>query len=103
MMLPLFSADLTDRPDLTLCRTAPHRHCCIQRPYRGCLHRVEYGGTGHRNQPCVDRWCRTKAAQRDGDKAEKARRRNKTAFGGGGAGTKRALESRYVSVDRVEC
>ncbi|CAM9867317.1 unnamed protein product, partial [Ectocarpus sp. 8 AP-2014] len=60
----------------------------------GCQHRVEYGGSGQRNQPCVDRWCRTKAAQRESDKLDKAARRKRAmAVGGSGVGTKRPLES----------
>ncbi|CAN0480232.1 unnamed protein product, partial [Ectocarpus sp. 12 AP-2014] len=60
----------------------------------GCQHRVEYGGSGQRNQPCVDRWCRTKAAQRESDKLDKAARRKRAmAVGVSGVGTKRPLES----------
>lgn len=67
----------------------------FRRKKRGCQHRVEYGGSGQRNQPCVDRWCRTKAAQRESDKLDKAARTKRAmAVGGSGVGTKRPLESR---------
>lgn len=42
--------------------------------YRGCLNRVAGGETpGRKNQPCTQRWCRTKAAQRHADKEERVR------------------------------
>lgn len=65
---------------------------------------MEFGGPGHKNQPCVQRWCRAKAAQRRADLTDRGR--GAIVGGRGGGGTKRPLESRSVgrsvcrSVDR---
>lgn len=62
----------------------------IDARYRACSHHPEFGGTGTRTPPCVERWCRARAAQRDADKAERAARRK-------GHGTsKRPMDSRYM-------
>lgn len=77
-------------------------YCCMQHflllfffffVKRACGHRIEFGGSGHKNQPCVQRWCRAKAAQRVADRAASARA---AAAEGRGGGAKRPLESRSV-------